>query len=583
MAGDGRASEGPSRREYLSWLGLGGTTLLAGCPTSGDTDDAGTAGVEPTTPRETDAPVAASPTTRERRTPTSTPTPDPELHAEMTVTPETVALPAIWTEDRDLEDVLVTVEVSARAQNTELASGELAATSEGSEVMREFDLGGTEWTETLTVAPGKLVAGENTFRLTVTGADGSIFDITRAPVTKRVPDEYKIDFVFGRNQQLRQKIREDKDEPENYVQNHGGTVTEDPVITNYQTPEQLSYSEKPIDLAALEYWHDNDFPDVSEHPQEVRDFFNSIDKPDEYREAKETAPYMYPNGSIEKNDRGHFDYQKFSNSNSVDEALDWIQNYLFSWEHDFSDQGPISTEDEQYAAVLQESLDRHTDVKSHFWAFDLPEAARSTHGNGLVYDQTNNELRVMETIGGPTTQTSEGLRNGDPQYHPLVEESNYLNPEHEAYREWWHPLRFAEEYRSDDKNVGGQHPLEFKTGKLFAAEVLLGVGTGDDMLDEFNDERNVALSTEYTANCISMMRNWNNVNYDNSLFEEIKNQSKVINKLGTVENENFVIYGTVDDPQYARVDNRSIVDEVWSDSEGRFDDFDRFLEGEMAA
>jgi len=43
------------------------------------------------------------------------------------------------------------------------------------------------------------------------------------------------------------------------------------------------------------------------------------------------------------------------------------------------------------------------------------------------------------------------------------------------------------------------------------------------------------------------------------------------------EGSNHVIYGDTENPQYAVVEDDSVIAEVWKDEQGRYDDFDQFL------
>ncbi|MBC9987943.1 hypothetical protein E4P24_16495 [Haloferax sp. AS1] len=43
------------------------------------------------------------------------------------------------------------------------------------------------------------------------------------------------------------------------------------------------------------------------------------------------------------------------------------------------------------------------------------------------------------------------------------------------------------------------------------------------------------------------------------------------------EDTNHVIYGDTENPQYAVVEDDSLIEEVWEDSSGEYDDFNQFL------
>ncbi|ELZ96158.1 hypothetical protein C441_04934 [Haloferax sulfurifontis ATCC BAA-897] len=43
------------------------------------------------------------------------------------------------------------------------------------------------------------------------------------------------------------------------------------------------------------------------------------------------------------------------------------------------------------------------------------------------------------------------------------------------------------------------------------------------------------------------------------------------------EDTNHVIYGITENPQYAVVEDDSIIEDVWEDTDGEYDDFNQFL------
>jgi len=399
---------------------------------------------------------------------------------------------------------------------------------------------------------------------------------TDQTTTVNVPDRYQVHFVPGKNQELRSDIP--GRQLQQYIQDFGAdTITDANILST--TPEH-GYQEKQIDLLAMEYWHDNGVQNIE--TEEGQAFLKTIgeDSTEGSRAHKaKNSPKatLYPNFNRETEDFGHFKYEELQNAGSVDEALDWLQRYLFNWQRNWDDPGPISTEDELYAAVLQEGLDQHTDIESHAWAFDLPEASGSTHGNGLIYDETNNQLHLMETISGPTTQTP---GESDEQYHPPVEESNYLEEDHEAKQSWWHPLRFAQEHDKETP-TNFSNELDFRSRKNYAGSLLILMSTGfdEDMTSETDDVKaGIAPTTGYLADVTGKLLNWNqDDSLDAEMFEEIKNQSKVYNLLRNHE-DNFVMYGTVEDPKAAYVESEEVINEVWNDQEREYDDFDQYLE-----
>ncbi|QRY21720.1 hypothetical protein JT689_00705 (plasmid) [Halobacterium sp. GSL-19] len=43
------------------------------------------------------------------------------------------------------------------------------------------------------------------------------------------------------------------------------------------------------------------------------------------------------------------------------------------------------------------------------------------------------------------------------------------------------------------------------------------------------------------------------------------------------QENNHVVYGDTENPQYAVVEDSEVIDDVWKDEEGHYDDFNQFL------
>ena len=107
----------------------------------------------------------------------------------------------------------------------------------------------------------------------------------------------------------------------------------------------------------------------------------------------------------------------------------------------------------------------------------------------------------------------------------------------------------------------------------------MGTGFQDNDLEAGLVDSGAVLTTEYLIDITQKLSNWNeNDEYYAELFEEIKNQAKVYNKLASEEDENYVMYGTVEDPNVAKVESDNLVRRIWNDQEGEYNDFEQYLE-----
>jgi len=402
----------PSRRSVLSLLGMGLTVGLAGCTSL--------TGTEP----------AADGSEQDGNGTNET----ANLSIRISTEAQPSQLPSIWTDSESIEDFQTEFSVGTSGSPTQAT-----VSNEQVEIGQDSD----QWNgDSVTVQPGQMSQGEQTFTATAQKSGATAQDSTTA--SKATPGNYKIDVIPQRNEELRSTIQENSDE-DNYLEARGGFTEEDPVFNSYSSHEQLGFDKLGVDLTALEWRHDNDYEKLSPDPEtdpnvKTTQFVQSIgtDTGNPEIERVKNNPILrpYPNSSGGR-DPGQWDYEQFSSSNTLGEALDWLHPYLFNWQQMMTEGPPISSEDFIYAPTLEQSLEQHTDIEAHAWDFDLDE-----HGNGLIYGKNpdgTDELRVMETVASPLTSS----------YNASIEQSDYLTPGTEGFNAYWHPLRFGWEEHSD--------------------------------------------------------------------------------------------------------------------------------------
>jgi hypothetical protein len=530
---------------------MGITGAIAGCSSNSDSPEENsseTANTETPSNTPTDTPPDQTPSDTPTDTPreeTPPPTPEATLQLETMKQPE---LPGVWTSEHSLEDFETVLQVTAQTQNS-TAVGETTVEDDDNEQIDSWPGNTPTLQETTEQTVAEMQDGENTY--TARNQKHDLEDTATAEIQ----------------------------EPENFLLDLQPANTENsnsPVFTTYNSPSQFTHDKKEIDLNQLEEWHDNDYTNLKEDHPEMETFVESIDGEGGFTGSTKTkiektknnpSGWVYPN-SEKYPEEGKFIFSEeneqeekvgYKHAESAGEALDWLHPYLLSFEYEF-DTRPISSEDEKFAAIFQECFDQYNDnFNAHTWAFDLESSSGGTHGNGLIYDQTNDELRVLETVTGPVTAEFD-----DPQLHPLIENSNYLNKDHDAHQRYWHPLRF-------DGTEPEADYVDFREGKGNATQLFRTIATGfQDMSDKYAEDVGVVPTTNYIEDIIDTIRNYNEQDQFN--FEKIKNQSKVYNKLMT-QDENYVVGGTADNPLYAQVDEDSKIEEIWSDPDGTIEDY----------
>jgi len=481
-------------------------------------------------------------------------TTNPDISVSISTETQPSQLPSIWN-DHSIEDFQAEFKVETGGSPTQ------ATVSNGKvEISNDSD----QWNgNSVTVQPGQMHNGEQEFTATASKAGATAEDTSQA--SKPTPGNYKIDVVPERNEELRSTIQNNSDE-ENYLEARGNFTEQDPVFDTYSSHEQVGFDKLGTDLAALEWRHDNDYESLEEgSPGYSSEMVESLDTETGNPEIKQVKnnPIVrpYPNSSGGWN-TGQWDYNQFSSSETIGEALDWLHPYLFNWQQMMTQGPPISSEDFIYAPTLEQSLEQHTDIEAHAWDFDLDE-----HGNGLIYGKNpdgTEKLRVMETVAGPLTSS----------YNAPIEESDYLTPGTEGFQAYWHPLRFGWEQHSNSKR------WNFEGEKRRAAEAVKSMATSTRLAEVETNKSSmerrdtIAPTTEYIQDFTEKLRTYNQ---NNAEFSELYNQAKVMNKLMKDRKTNHVIYGDTENPQYAVVEDESVIEDIWQDEQGQYDDFNQFL------
>lgn len=522
---------------------------------------AGLAGCNSQNPSEAETTTSDTETTT-----TSTPANEPgEIQLE--VNNREIQLPPIWS-GHSIDDV--SARVNAKVSDPDGLQSVILRS--GDETIREFDSWENGAEKQFSLKPGEIPV-EGGLSLVAQDSAGDTFS-EELDVAKAVPSAFKIDVVPRKNQELRTQAHES--EGENYLvrqtplDSEDGLITDD-LVFNYSSHEDLAFDKLPVDLAGMEYWHDNDYRNTK--ASETNDFLAILGNEgaaQDIKDVREDWPAGLTRFYGEDNEEKVFQYEEFANADTVDEAMDWIQPLLFNWHSVYTPAGPNSTEDFRQATTYQEAFDKHTHLDTHVWSFKI--GINAEHGNGLIWDATNDELHVMEV--------AQDLMGG--QLHPTVKESNYMKGDSH-----WHPLRFgleaqeAEQYGWEPDRWPDRET--FKHKKLRVADMLTGMVTIGDDLE--NSIWNAIPTTGYAESLAQKLRNYDSNDFN---FEQLHNQAKVYPALSN-KDDNFVVYGNVDNPQYAKIggetleaSNANVIDtlgtRIWTDMDGEYDDFDQYIE-----
>lgn len=413
---------------------------------------------------------------------------------------------------------------------------------------------------------------------------------TETTTPENHPGTFLVDFTPAIDQQVRQQLQENVEEiknettagkPEKQVwinafsqwytergipQEKASSIAEEQVngILERATPEfsepssneltesyntEETYDDIAYDESAFEHWHDNDYLNLAwaeKEDLEMTAFVENIPNEEMWPRARNTAEF-HPENFL---DTG-------PDTDQFIDAYREIQDFLVRYERYYT-RDNSSIENRQYAAMFQEAFDRYTDFETHFW-----HVATQGHGMGMVWNQQEDTIRMMETVNS-------NIDNPE-QYTAKVENSVYTTGD----TGWWHPIRFAEEYRNDSLNT---NVVSFEKAKGLAAGMLGGISGGYEGADLGLETSHVAYTTGYVLDIVDSIRNYNSNDID---FSQLEQQSKALNKTvrkAAEEDQYYVLGGTVDDFYTLQVEDQEIIQAVDNDKERRYDNINKVAE-----
>jgi len=339
-----------------------------------------------------------------------------------------------------------------------------------------------------------------------------------------------------------------------------------------------------------------------------------------------------------RTDREEYDrflFDKFESAKPTLEALDWIHTYGTAWavrkieevEEGFND--PLKQLNLRLAPALEKSINEYTENQCHIFPLDIHDEGEGNYvaNNGrdgdelykmmMGFDLETDQLFLMESyyknveVGSVQWQFM-NYRTDRPRYddgnwaqhtydngrliHQTVQNSVYL-PEigKEGFEDmvdeefdddfdvsskppatdYWHPLRF-------DGSEPDMDELDFRKASVLTTRMLRNIATHPKTVDSgkrLGEDAGVAPTSEYTESIPEAMLEISNVSTDNTgeiEYPGVFAQASILDELAENE-ENYVIHGTMFEPQYGRVRDGKVIDEVWEDQEGEYDQIKEVL------
>jgi len=122
--------------------------------------------------------------------------------------------------------------------------------------------------------------------------------------------------------------------------------------------------------------------------------------------------------------------------------------------------------------------------------------------------------------------------------------------------------------------------IDYEEAARYAGTALRRMVTSleDDITEKILDTEDLAITQNYLNDIIDEMRRTG----DDISFEDIYDQAKMVHGLAE-DDGRYVISGTAENPVYTKVDNSEIIQKVWQDEEGEYNNFTQaYLDGATA-
>jgi hypothetical protein len=384
--------------------------------------------------------------------------------------------------------------------------------------------------------------------------------------------------------------------------------------------------------------HLGQFDQIVEQNDSWQTWLDSIPNDDSFQDLKgKSIGSFYPrNPKVPREDYERFLFDKFESAEPTLEALDWIHIYGLAWavekergtEEGF--RSPFKDLNLTLAPMLERSINMYTENECQTFALDIHDEGKGNYvanigrdGDNLYkmmmgFDLETNELFLMESnwLNMEMNSVQEefmNYRTDRPQYddgtwaqedynsgrtiHNTVQNSVYL-PEigKEDFEEnveenfgdsfdlsskppasdYWHPLRF-------DGSEPDMDELDFRTASVLTTRMLRNIVTHPEIVNSekrLGKNAGVAPTKEYRESIPDAMLEMSDLptaDVDGEIeYSDVFEQSSILEELAE-RDENYVVHGTMFEPRYGRVTDSQIIENVWNDRGGEYDQIKQVL------
>ncbi|QZP39379.1 twin-arginine translocation signal domain-containing protein [Halobaculum magnesiiphilum] len=380
------------------------------------------------------------------------------------------------------------------------------------------------------------------------------------------PANYRWDMVPGRNNEIRSRLGQ-------YAEESVGGVVQNHPAFEYSTSRDVD--NQSIDFEGLKLFRDATFDlmanDNPENPMEQmvqayvdEDLFTDAKTGGFFAQHDLDAPTQY-------------DAEGWLNAETVADSLDYGHNLAVAITWEQANRTPDTVE--ETAAVIREAYKRHHDFDVLAWATTMGSRTREDINDptGLLYSPDDDTLRNFNF------DTDEGNGEDSRQMHAPIEEWSVIQGEGPSGESRYHPLLFH-----TDRRMSGQ-ASDFMEAKEIAANTVRNIASGPTPRNKQVDlEHNYSMTTGMTEQLSRTLLEYNSNDAD---FEDVWNLASVIEDVR--RRDGNYIFDTADqnddysgffDGGFAvyEVEDDSVINEVWQDEAGQYDNFGQVYD-ELAA
>lgn len=378
------------------------------------------------------------------------------------------------------------------------------------------------------------------------------------------PANYRLDMHPQRNEALRERLGQ-------YVEGDVGELVEDHPAFDYSTDSDRD--DRGVDFAALELYRDSNFDiRANNHPENPMErMVEAYVNENLFTDAKIGAYFV----QHDVNAPTEYSVEGWLNAETVEESLDYGHMLAMSI---VDENGNRTTETvEETGAVIREAYKRHHDFDVLAWTTRMGGRTSDTmQPVGLLYSPDDDKVRNFNYDG------DEGDGETSLQMHCEIQDWSVIQGEGPGNKDRFHPLLFHTE-RRNNQGTG------FEEAKRWNASAITSIASDENtnhmknttgvfgnppyaMTTGLQEQVSRTLFEYNTTEESDFQHVWDLANLT-VMLEDYHGDGRYVLDTG-VKNDDYSGHFTGDVAVYEIADE-SILDAVWTDQSGEYDNFEQ--------